>query len=169
MFLYRDFVVGSIVVYAVLYFTFFHFYSRFNYSEKCYYNGICVRFCCRDADTCKEEFIKENLNGSSFLHQGELKVSILYGPPKDCSLKSQAEKEWVIDEASLLSIMSNDNLFASNRLGLPGLRMFTFITATTVCKTSSWTQELTGNYLFVILEETLRRRYISYVRSMLDC
>lgn len=97
MFWYRAFVVGSIAIYAVLYFTFFHF-LRFEFSEKCYYDGICVRFCCKTANTCNEKFIKENLNSSAIPHQEEL--SILYGPPKDCSLKSEPEKEWKMDEAS---------------------------------------------------------------------
>lgn len=88
MFQKRESVITAIFIYIILMLVYVVVDEKPRYSEVCN-DSDCARFCCKDAVTCNEKFIRNNFNGSEFpnpLANEEFKI--LFGYPTACSLVS---------------------------------------------------------------------------------
>lgn len=83
----KDYVIYSIFTYIVLILLIYLLRDSRSFKYVCSSDSGCVRFCCDDADTCNEEFIKKNFNESLvptfLLNHDDLKpeFKIFYGKP----------------------------------------------------------------------------------------
>lgn len=98
MFQKKDYVAVAIACYIFFIMLFFLVQERHSVDPPCNSEHPCVRFCCKDINLCKENYIRENFNESLdtewMSSESEIdkeKFIILHGKPK-CSLMSISEK-----------------------------------------------------------------------------
>jgi hypothetical protein len=114
----KDFVFGSVVIYILLIMLMLLVEEKEHFHLPCSYYQPCVRFCCNNQSSCKENYIRENFNSSLvpvYRYDGDEKNEtseeekvefiIFQGHPKCLSKMISAndkEEKWKFDEVKLV-------------------------------------------------------------------
>lgn len=139
MFQKKYFVLGVVIIYIILITIAFALQRHYSPNISCYSKKPCVRFCCENKQTCSEEFIEKNFNGSlvpNYLpHLGEEVdgfQSLLSKP--DCWNLQHEGQNFEFEEVSFLQKCCHSNNSSSLRAVTSFTTKFNMEMKTTVFK-----------------------------------
>lgn len=82
----RKIIIGAIIAYLLLLISFFVLRNVEESSNSCGFTNVCIRFCCKNIESCNETFINKNFNESHWRTQDDdfksKELKIYLGEPK---------------------------------------------------------------------------------------